>query len=132
MVVKKTKEPNIAMPMINEEFNDEHIIAPLDWADPAPEEILAATHKVKIFVAADSGAVDHCAHPKDLPDSIPVVKSETARNFVGAKGEPIDNYGEAKVNLEQKEGLRSTTPSRSPTFAGPCTRSAALLTTSTT
>ena len=38
----------------------------------------------KLYVALDSGAVDHCVNPKDLPDSIMVVKEDEKRRFVNA------------------------------------------------
>ena len=53
---------------------------------------------------ADSGAVDHCAGPRDLPDGLKVDPSEEERNFVGADGEPIDHYGKCRVRLEQTNG----------------------------
>ena len=44
-------------------------------------------------IAIDSGAVNHVAGPKDVPDSVPFEKPSDgrSRNFVGAKGDIIDN-----------------------------------------
>ncbi len=89
-------------------FSDGRLIAPLEWADPEPEEILTATRRTKIYVAADTGAVDHVVHPKDLPASVRVIRPEKLRNFVGPKGETIDHWGESKIILEQKDGPNIT------------------------
>ena len=96
----KGDEPNANDSMkMNNEF-----LAPLEYADPEPEEILANTSRKMMYVAADTGAVDQCANPKDLPGSVPVEKNKEARNFIGASNEPIKNYGVSKVNLEQGDG----------------------------
>ena len=58
----------------------------------------------KLYVALDSGAVDHCVNPKDLPDSIMVVKEDEKRRFVNATGEDIDHYGNALVRLKKPDG----------------------------
>ena len=77
--------------------------------DRSSEKILAATEgasqkRHKIFVTLDSGAVAHCASPRDLPGSITVDRDVEIRNFVGANGEPIEHWGAAKVRLQQRDG----------------------------
>ena len=68
------------------------------------EEVLVASDEVEIYVAADSGAVDHVTNPGSLPGSVEVTKSAKTRNFVAANNEPINNHGEAITNLEQESG----------------------------
>ena len=87
----------------NSDNDEDRVVAPLEWRED-PEPIMAANEKVKIYVAADSGAVDHCSNPKDLPDSVPVKPPERPRGFVGAKGDDIDHYGSAQVALELEDG----------------------------
>ena len=62
----------------------------------------------KIFVTLDSGAVAHCANPRDLPGTIEVHACDEARNFVNANGNSIDHYGSAKVRLQQSNGSHIT------------------------
>ena len=57
-----------------------------------------------IKVAADSGAVDHIAHPTSLPGTIRLMKDGTLKNFVSASGDSIKNHGKAAVKLRTKEG----------------------------
>lgn len=83
---------------------EEMLIAPLEYADPEPGEIMTATRRVKMYVAADTGAVDHCVGPRDLPESVLVKKNPNQRGLIGAKGDGIDCYGFANVNLEQADG----------------------------
>ena len=65
--------------------------AHLGIVDHGPNHILALPQIWKVFVALDSGAVDHCVNPKELPDSIMVVKEDEKRRFVNATGEDIDH-----------------------------------------
>ena len=57
-----------------------------------------------MWVAADTGAVDHCTDPDSLPDDVEVKPPERPRGFTGAKGDDIDHYGSAEVTLEQENG----------------------------
>ena len=72
--------------------------------DHGLDQILAQMQIYKLYVALDSGAVDHCVNPKDLPDSIMVVKEDEKRRFVNATGEDIDHYGNALVRLKKPDG----------------------------
>ena len=67
------------------------------------DEVFAATEHVKIKVAADSGVAAHCAHPRDLPDTVKVDQNNI-RNFIAADGQPITHFGNAKVRLQQENG----------------------------
>ena len=71
-----------------------------------PDEILAAAAPVikKIKVAAESGAVDHIAHPTSLPGTIRLLNDGTLENFGSASGDSIKNHGKAAVKLRTKEG----------------------------
>ena len=62
-------------------------------------------------MAVDSGSVAHCVGPKDIPGSIRVrtPPSGKIRNFVGAGGDGIKNYGEAAVELIQENSNVVTT-----------------------
>ena len=61
---------------------------------------------VKAYIAADTGAVDHVAGLKDIPDSVEVQEPDDgkSRNFVGPKGESIDHYGTSEVKLVDVNG----------------------------
>ena len=71
-----------------------------------PDAILATEEPniKKMKVAADSGAVDHIAHPTSLPGNILLLRDNTTRNFVSASGDGIKNHGKARVKLRTKEG----------------------------
>ena len=74
-----------------------------------PEKIcMAGDGQQKIFVTLDSGAVAHCANPRDLPGTIEVQTCDEARNFVNATGNSIDHWGSAKVRLQQANGNHIT------------------------
>ena len=62
-----------------------------------------------MHAALDSGAVDHVCGPDDVPQSVtPVSRPDgRERNFIGAGGDRIKNYGEARVVLEQDGSLPS-------------------------
>ncbi len=68
------------------------------------EEVLATEDEVVVKIASDSGAVDHITNPGSVPGSVVIQKSARVRNFVGAGGEGIKNYGEAFITLETSEG----------------------------
>ena len=72
------------------------------------EKILAATEDQKIYVTLDSGAVAHCANPKDLPGTIAVMQPDGTRRFVGANGQSIEHWGSAKVRLQQRDGQHTS------------------------
>ena len=70
-----------------------------------PEEEVLSTNEAKVvYVAADTGAVEHCIGPSDLPGSVVVEPPEGERHFMGAQGKGIDHYGKAKVILETVTG----------------------------
>ncbi len=70
-----------------------------------PEEEVLSTNEAKtVYVAADTGAVEHCIGPSDLPGNVVVEPPERERHFVGAQGKGIDHYGKAKVILETITG----------------------------
>ena len=109
----RRKEPNKKKK--KEDDLDSRLAAPLAYDDGEEsedegleeneDEILAADEEIEIDVAADTGCVDHCVGPDDIPGSIPVVKVKgKTRNFVGAGGGRIRCYGEAGVELVQKNG----------------------------
>ena len=88
-------------------LNDDKLLTPfLDEEEETEEGIFAATEVLETIVIMDSGAVDHAAGPKDIPESVEIIKSDKTRNFVGAKGDPIEHYGSAGVRLEQESGQR--------------------------
>ena len=90
---KRSHEPN----QRNSAMNHTNSVNVIDEAFDEDGEVLAATEQVKTFVTADA------AHPKDLPDSVEVEKNDRERNFIGAKGEATDHYGNAKVRLQQQD-----------------------------
>ena len=70
-----------------------------------PEEEVLSTNEAKtVYVVADTGAVEHCIGPSDLPGNVVVEPPERERHFVGAQGKGIDHYGKAKVILETITG----------------------------
>ena len=71
--------------------------------DHDANQLLATTEQKRIKIAADTGAFAHCAAPGDLPDSV-IVEQERLRNFVGAGGESLRHYGQARVKMQQKNG----------------------------
>jgi hypothetical protein len=79
----------------------------IDFADDDGDgEIMVAEEEVEIWVVNDSGAVKHMANPKHLPSTVEVVRpaSGKTRRFVSANNQPIEDYGEAKVDLELEDG----------------------------
>ena len=79
----------------------------IEEVEPPQQPILAATEKVKVRIAADTGCVAHAIGPKHLPDSVQVTQCDE-RLFVGAQGGGIDHYGEAQVRLQQEDGSHIT------------------------
>ena len=70
------------------------------------EEVFAAT-EMRMSVAADTGAVAHCAGPKDLPDTSKVDQTHQ-RNLVDASGNRLKHFGRAKVRLRHANGKNTT------------------------
>ena len=68
------------------------------------DEVFAAEEEVVVKVASDSGAVDHITNPAGVPRSVVARRPAKVRNFVGAGGDGIKNYGEVNVTLETSEG----------------------------
>ncbi len=75
----------------------------MEEEDNAEEHVLAATEEREVEVAADTGAVAHCAHPRDLPSTVKVDQSKI-RNFIGVGGGRIKHFGSAKVRMQQENG----------------------------
>ena len=68
---------------------------------------MLADEAVKVKIALDSGAVAHVAGPHSIPGTVRVERpanGKAPRDFVGAKGDKIANFGLAKVVLEQQDG----------------------------
>ncbi len=88
-----------------EEFNiiGEEIDVVAERASSDDEQIMMATEEVKIAVAADTGAVAHCAAPRHLPDTVSVDQSDP-RDFTGADGAPLKHFGNAKVRMKMRNG----------------------------
>ncbi len=70
-----------------------------------PDEILAATERVVIKPAMDSGAVDNVINPCDLLSDAEPTPNLTGKHFVGPKGERIDKYGCCETQLEGTHGM---------------------------
>jgi len=70
--------------------------------------IMTAEEEIDIFIAIDSGAVEHVAAPSDLPRSISVDPPADGkiRNFISASGDPIKNHGKADVCLINEDGTQ--------------------------
>ena len=88
-------------------------VAVCDWGEDDEEdddetaEINAAEEVVDVYVALDSGTVEPVINPAHLPSSTQVVRKATGRgskNFVGANGSEITNYGQAEVDMVQESG----------------------------
>ena len=87
--------------------NDDNLVAPMSWAPSNDDLILATEEELEIEVAADTGCVAHVAGPDSIPNSIQVEKpadGSDPRNFIGAGGDIIKNYGKARVALVQDDG----------------------------
>ena len=78
---------------------------PLEYGSD-DEELLNVDDEVEITVASDSGCICHVCGPKDVPKSVKVVQPPNgkAKNFVGAGGDRIKNYGKVQVALVQDDG----------------------------
>ena len=83
------------------------LLAPMDWALNDDDAVFTTEEEIEIEVAADTGCVAHVAGPSSIPNSVPVVRpadGSEPRNFVGAGGDVIKNYGKAHVGLVQEDG----------------------------
>ena len=86
---------------------DDDLVAPMDWAVNEDDAILSTEEEIEIEVAADTGCVAHVAGPDSIPNSVMVERpadGSEPRNFVGAGGDVIKNYGKAHVGLVQEDG----------------------------
>ncbi len=105
---RRRNEPNQAQR--NDALNHDDFARMIDEEvdvvdEVVPEEEVLSTNEAKVvYVAADTGAVEHCIGPSDLPGSVVVEPPERERHFVGAQGKGIDHYGKAKVILETVTG----------------------------
>ena len=72
--------------------------------DHLVNEPILAVESLKIFIALDSGAVDHQVKIKDLPGDVLVVNDHPRRKFVNASGDDIDYLGQALVKIEKSDG----------------------------
>jgi hypothetical protein len=91
-----------SMAPVNDDGEELNVI---DFADDDDEdEIMMAEEEVEIWVVSDSGAVKHMANPKHIPGTVRVVRPAKARRFVTANNQPIEDYGEAQVDLEMEGG----------------------------
>ena len=70
------------------------------------EELLNIMEEVEIEVANDSGSVAHVVGPEDVPSNVTLIRSANMKNFKGAGGDGIKNYGKAEVECEQEDGTR--------------------------
>jgi hypothetical protein len=69
-----------------------------------PDQILAATEKVVIRPAVDSGAVKNVIHPKELPLDAEPQPNTSGSHFVGANHARIERYGSCKTRLDGPHG----------------------------
>jgi hypothetical protein len=78
-----------------------------DDNDENDEAVYAAGETVEVWVAMDSGSVDHVAGPNDLPRDATVRPAEgvrAGRNYTAANGTAMANYGEVDVVMEDDDG----------------------------
>ena len=68
------------------------------------ETIAAATEKVVIKAAMDSGAVANVIHPKELPCDANPEPNTTGHHFVGASNARIEKFGTCTTKLESEHG----------------------------
>ena len=71
------------------------------------DAVCVADEEVEVWIAMDSGAVDHVIGPQDLPANAKVKPSQgrrATRNFTAANGSAMSNYGEVDVVMEGDDG----------------------------
>ena len=83
---------------------DEAIAEAINVLTEEPDEIFAATEKVAIRPAVDSGAVKNVIHPKELPADAEPVPNTSGSHFVGANHARIERYGSCKTRLDGPHG----------------------------
>ncbi len=83
---------------------DEAIAEAINVLTEEPDEIFAATEKVVIRPAVDSGAVRNVIHPKELPADAEPVPNTSGSHFVGANHARIERYGSCKTRLDGPHG----------------------------
>ncbi len=83
---------------------DEAIAEAINVLTEEPDEIFAATEKVVIRPAVDSGAVRNVIHPKELPADVEPVPNTSGSHFVGANHARIERYGSCKTRLDGPHG----------------------------
>ncbi len=69
-----------------------------------PDQTLAATEKVVIRPAVDSGAARNVIHPKELPLDAEPQPNTSGSHFVGANHARIERYGSCKTRLDGPHG----------------------------
>ena len=73
--------------------------------DPEDDSLIAAaTEKVTIRPAMDSGSVDNVIHPRELPADAAPEPNETDSHFVGANNSRIEKFGTCTTCLESDCG----------------------------
>ena len=68
------------------------------------DELFNIMEEVEIEVANDSGSVAHVVGPEDVPSNVTLIRSPNMKNFKGAGGDGIKNYGKAEVECIQEDG----------------------------
>ena len=79
----------------------------ITYDEDEDDHIMAAEEEVEMWVASDSGAVDHVCGPDSIPGSIILRQrsdGKKTKNFISASGGSIKNHGAASVNLITEEG----------------------------
>ena len=92
----------------------------LVYSDETDMSLMMSDEEVEIWIASDSGAVDHVCGRGHIPASFVFRQpsdGKLARNFTSASGGSIKNHGAAEVNLATEEG---TTTSITFQVAGVC------------
>ena len=70
------------------------------------EELVNVMGEVEIELASDPGSVAHVVGPEDVPSNVTLIRSPNMKNFKGAGGDGIKNYGKAEVECVQEDGTR--------------------------
>jgi hypothetical protein len=79
----------------------------LVYSDETDMSLMMSDEEVEIWVASDSGAVDHVCGRGHIPASIVLRQpsdGKLTRNFISASGGSIKNHGAAELNLITEEG----------------------------
>jgi hypothetical protein len=86
---------------------EDDCVAPIFEEEATGGEEVFAAAEMRMSVAADTGAVAHCAGPKDLPDTAKVDQTHQ-RNLVDASGNRLKHFGRTKVRLRHANGKNTT------------------------